>query len=165
MSVVVRAALLALALLAPFSAHAATYALVCGPSTCTASDGTTQPAGTALATIIWDGHTTYTPPAGEQAVPFAGQPIYQPVVPHPTTITSAAFLARFTPTEQAAVQAAAAAAPGTLGVGLTVGMVTGTINLAGCPTACQNVQLKTWMDGLVTANAITAARETAILTP
>ena len=155
-------ALFALALLAPLSARAATYALVCGPSACTAPDGTTQPPGTAMATIIWDGHTAYTAPAGEQAVPFTGQPIYQP---HPTTITSAQFLARFTSAEQAAVEGAAAAAPGTIGVGLTVGMVTGTVNLAGCPTACQNVQLKAWMDGLVTAGAITAAREVAILTP
>lgn len=163
MSVVIRA--LALLLLFALPARAATYVLVCGPAPCTAPDGTTQPAGTALGRILWDGHAAYTPPAGEQVVPDTGQAIYQPPPPHPTTITSAAFLARFTTTEQAAVQSAAAAAPGTIGVGLTIGMVTGTVDLAGCPSACQNTVLKTWMDGLVAAGAITAARETAILTP
>lgn len=166
MSVVIRAALIAPILaLAPIGAHAATYALVCGPSSCTASDGSTQPAGTALATIIWDGKTPYTPPAGEQAVPYTGQPLYQAAVPHPTTITSLAFFNRFTAAEQAAVQQAAAAAPATLGVGLTHGLVAGTVNLAGCPSACQDTTLKAWMDGLVTAGAITSARESAILTP
>ena len=163
MSVVIRA--LALLLLFALPARAATYVLVCGPAPCTAPDGTTQPAGTALGRILWDGHAAYTPPAGEQVVPDTGQAIYQPPPPHPTTITSAAFLARFTTTEQAAVQSAAAAAPGTIGVGLTIGMVTGTVDLAGCPSACQNATLKTWMDGLVSAGAITATRETAILTP
>ena len=166
MSVVMRrAALIAALMLAPLSARAATYVLVCGPSSCTAPDGTTQAAGTALGRIVWDGTTPYTTPAGEQAVPYTNQTIYQPVVPHPTSITSAAFLARFTAAEQAAVQAAAAAQPGTIGVGLTIGMVEGTVNLSGCPTACQNTQLKTWMDGLVTAGAITSARESVILTP
>ena len=163
MPMVIRA--LALLLLLALPAHAATYVLVCGPSACKAPDGTTQPAGTVLGRILWDGHAAYTPPSGEQVVPNAGQLPYQPVVPHPTTITSAAFLARFTTAEQAAVQSAAAAAPGTIGVGLTIGMVQGTVNLAGCPGACVNAQLKAWMDGLVSAGAITSARETAILTP
>ena len=81
-----------------------------------------------------------------------------PALPNPTVITSIAFLDRFTPAEQAAVQAAAAAAPTTLGVGLTTGLAAGTIDLI-------SPVLKVWMNGLVTAGAITSARETVILTP
>jgi hypothetical protein len=78
--------------------------------------------------------------------------------PNPTVITSIAFLDRFTPAEQAAVQQAAASAPSTIGVGLTTGLATGTIDLTG-------PALKAWMDALVTAGAITSARESTILTP
>lgn len=81
-----------------------------------------------------------------------------PAAPNPTIITSIAFLDRFTSAEQAAVQAAAAAAPTTIGVGLTTGLAAGTIGLT-------SPVLKAWMDGLVNAGAITSARETAILTP
>lgn len=88
-----------------------------------------------------------------------------PTAPPPTTISTSDFLARFTAAERAAVQQAATAQPATIGVGLTQGLVAGTVNLAGCPSACQDPTLKGWMDGLVTAGAITAARETAILTP
>lgn len=163
MSMVIRA--LALLLVLALPARAATYVLVCGPSSCTAPGGTTQPAGTALGRILWDGTTPYAPPPGERAVPDTGQAVYQPPAPHPATITSLAFFNRFTAAEQAAVQRAAASAPTTLGVGLTHGLIAGTINLAGCPSACRDPTIKAWMDGLVAAAAITAARETAILTP
>lgn len=140
------------------AAAPARYLLVCGPASCIAPDGTTQPAGTALNRVLWDGATRFAMPAGEQAVPDDGRTVYQPPAPRPTTITAIAFLDRFTPAEQAAVQQAAAAAPATLGVGLTTGLAAGTINLT-------SVAMKAWMDGLVAAGAITAARETAILTP
>lgn len=155
---VIRAAFAAMLALAPLAAHADSYLLVCGQPGCTASDGTTQPAGTALNRILWDGRTPFSAPPGELVTPDDGRAIYAPKVPHPTTILSIAFLDRFTAAEQGAVQQAAAAAPTTLGVGLTTGLAAGTIDLTS-PT------LKTWMDGLVSAGAITAARETAIVTP
>ena len=158
MSVVIRAALIAAIALAPVSAQAATYVLVCGPGTCKVGDGTMQPAGTVLGRILWDGTAAYVPPPGEQAVPDTGQPIYQPVMPHPTSIPDGAFLARFTAAERAAVQQAAVAQPATIGVGLTQGMVAGAVNLT-------DPALKAWMDGLVAGGVITSARETAILTP
>ena len=81
-----------------------------------------------------------------------------PTPPNPTVITSIAFLDRFTAAEQAAVQQAAAAAPSTIGVGLTTGLAAGTIDLT-------SPVLIAWMNALVTAGAITSARETTILTP
>ena len=99
-------------------------------------------------------------PSHAMAVINSMQPAWYvpPALPNPTVITSIAFLDRFTPAEQAAVQAAAAAAPTTLGVGLTTGLAAGTIDLT-------SPVLKVWMNGLVTAGAITSARETVILTP
>lgn len=55
-----------------------------------ASDGTTQPIGTVMNRILWDGVTPYTPPQGFTAVPDNGHPIYNPqgpVVLQPGTIT------------------------------------------------------------------------------
>ncbi len=66
------------ALVLPAAAQAGTYLLVCGPAACVAQDGTTQPAGTAFARILWDGVTPYTPPAGQEVVPDDGRPIFQP---------------------------------------------------------------------------------------
>lgn len=161
------ASLAALLLLATAPARAATYLLVCGPASCHAADGTTQPAGTALGRIVWDGHAPYAAPAGEQVVPDDARAVYQPARRRgaSTIITASAFLARFSPAEQAAVQQAAAAQPATIGVGLTTGLAAGTINLTGCAAACADPKLRPWMDSLVAAGAITAARETEILTP
>lgn len=87
-----------------------------------------------------------------------GTPAWHPTPPpKPTTISAGAFLARFTPAEQEAVQTAAAGAP-TIALGLTMGLATGSIDLT-------SGTLKTWMAGLVTAGAITAARSTTIMTP
>lgn len=87
-----------------------------------------------------------------------GTPAWHPAPsPPPTTISAGAFLARFTSSEQEAVQTAAARTPA-IALGLTMGLATGQIDLTG-------VTLKTWMAGLVTAGAITSARSTEILTP
>jgi hypothetical protein len=80
-----------------------------------------------------------------------------PTAPTPTTISTLAFINRFTPTEQEAVMAACSAIPA-LGVGLTTGLATGSIELTGSVVA-------TWMAGLVAAGAITSGRSTTILTP
>ncbi len=77
--------------------------------------------------------------------------------PKPTKISSAAFFGRFTDVEHSAIWAAAGTAPG-IGPGLVQGLATGTVDLT-------SAVLKTWMDGLVAVNAITAARETEILIP
>jgi hypothetical protein len=93
-----------------------------------------------------------------QAFLAAGNaPAPAPVLPNPTTISAGAFLSRFTMLEQAAIQAACSASP-TLALGLTMGLALGNIDLTGPTTT-------TWMQALVTAGAITAARSTVILTP
>ena len=78
-----RALILIVALLAAVPAQAATYAIVCA-APCVASDGTTQPAGTALAAIAYDGRAPYTPPPNTAVVPYAGQTIYVPATPAPS---------------------------------------------------------------------------------
>lgn len=77
--------------------------------------------------------------------------------PKPTTISAFDFFNRFTPDEHAAVWSAATANPA-IGVGLTQGLAAGRIDLS-------SAVLKAWMDALVAVGAITAHRETAILTP
>lgn len=69
-------------LLGVASAHAAPapYVLECSPSSCTAPDGTTQPAGTFTRTFEWDGATPYALPSGTVAVPYTGQTVYAPPV-------------------------------------------------------------------------------------
>ena len=67
------------------------------------------------------------------------------------------FLARFTATEQLAVQQAAANNP-QIGVGLAMGLAIGRIDLNGPIQA-------NWMAGLVTYGATTAQRGSVILTP
>jgi hypothetical protein len=72
-----------------------------------------------------------------------------------TTISSGAFLTRFTAAEQGAIQQAAlSSAP--IALGLTIGLAYGTIDLTGAT-------LSNWMQGLVTANVITPARALEIL--
>ena len=80
-----------------------------------------------------------------------------PVPSKPTSISPGEFLLRFTAAEQAAVQQACLASP-QLMLGLTMGLALGTINLTGS-------NLATWMQGLVTAGALTSQRATAIATP
>jgi hypothetical protein len=75
----------------------------------------------------------------------------------PTILQAAAFFARFTPAEQAAIQAAAAASP-QIGVGLTLGLAQGYVNLL-------SPILAGWMAALVAAGAITSARSAVIMTP
>ena len=79
---VIRIALSALLALAPLAARADVYLLMCAQPGCTASDGTTQPAGTALNRILWDGKTPFAAPPGELVVPDDGRPIYTPVFVH-----------------------------------------------------------------------------------
>jgi len=108
----------------------------------------TAPGGQSLTQVCYalaDGAVTATPTYAD--------------IPAPTTISSAAFQGRFTDAEQAAIwKAAAQDATGAIGAGLTKGLTAGTVDLTSSV-------VKTWMDSLVTAGAITADRETAILTP
>jgi hypothetical protein len=92
-----------LALLAPLCAHAANYVVVCA-TTCTAFDGTTQPAGTALNRIIAD--PTFNPGPGLALIPDTGQSIYAPPPPAPTIIAPLDFMSRLTPAEQTAIATA-----------------------------------------------------------
>lgn len=64
---------------------------------------------------------------------------------------------RFTPAEQAAIQQLATTnIP--IGVGLTHGLALGTIDLTSATT-------KAWLDAIVAAGGITAAREAVMLMP
>jgi hypothetical protein len=89
--------------------------------------------------------------AGNTADPAA-------VVAPPGVIPVNAFWARFTPTEQAAIQTASATTP-SIAQAMTFAMLIGQVNLLGGPI------VTAWMANLVTAGVITSARSTAILTP
>ena len=85
-------------------------------------------------------------------------PLAAPATPR-TVISAAEFQARFRDAEQGAIWAAAAKDPsGQIGAGLTRGLTAGQIDLAA-------PALKAWLDALVAAGALTAAREAQILTP
>ena len=133
-------------LLFPFAAHASSYVLVCA-SPCEV-DGTTQPAGTALSRVIWDGSTPFAPP-GMNVVPDTGQTLYTPTLSAPTTISALAFIQRFTAAEQTALMAANS----TWGVMIAAA---GTIDVT-------NALLIAQMQAAVTAGALTQARVTQIL--
>lgn len=79
------------------------------------------------------------------------------VPPPPSTISVSAFMGRFTQAEQLAIQAATVANP-SIGLGLTMGLASGSITLTDAIT-------RAWMSGLVSAGLITQARMTTILTP
>jgi hypothetical protein len=83
-----------------------------------------------------------------------GAPIVQAP---PTVISSGAFLTRFTQSEQLAVQTAAGA-NAQIGLGLTMGLARGVIDLT-------DATVSAWMTALVVAGCITNIRRTAILTP
>lgn len=80
------------------------YVVECN-ATCTAPDGTQQPAGTVLNRVLVD-PDTMTPPPNTTFVADTGQAVYWPAPPTPTRISALAFIQRFTPAEQAALQAA-----------------------------------------------------------
>lgn len=74
-------------------AAASNWAVVC-TATCVALDGTTQPSGTTIEEISWDGVSPWTPPPNTHAVPFTGQSVYQPPAPPslaPVQVDMAAF--------------------------------------------------------------------------
>jgi hypothetical protein len=81
-----------------------------------------------------------------------------PLILPPTVISTTSFWARFTIAEQTAVQAAAMSSPQIMAE-MTFSLMAGQVNLTTGTT------LQTWMNDLVTANAITSARMTTILTP
>ncbi len=74
-----RQAALALALLAvgAGAARADAYLLVCQPGPCRMRDGTTQPGGTAVARLLWDGRAPFTPHQGYALLPDDGRPVYR----------------------------------------------------------------------------------------
>lgn len=68
-------------LIAPaYAAQSSSWAVVCTAS-CTALDGTSQPAGTTIEKIWWDGVSNWSPPANTQVVPYTGQTVYTPPSP------------------------------------------------------------------------------------
>lgn len=123
-----------------------TYTLTTGPSLLR-SDGAIVPADPA--NVDYQAYMAWVV-AGNSPAPV-------PVPPNPATIDAAAFFARFTTSEQAAVQAACDA-NSQLGVVLTLGLAQGFVTLTS-PLLAQ------WMGGLVSAGALTSARVTAITTP
>lgn len=99
MSVVIRGTL-ALLLLSSASAAAANYLVVCS-TPCVASDGTTQPTGTALNRVIAD--PAFDPGAGFSLVVDDGRALYAPAAPAMTLINPLAFRNRFTAAERQAI--------------------------------------------------------------
>lgn len=159
---VVRRVLAPLVALPVLAAAPGSQVIVCIAS-CVASDGTTQPIGTVLNRVMAGSGYTPTDGAGNpstvQLAPDTGQALYG--APPSTRITASQFFARFTTAETAAIWSAAA--PLSLYTqqvvpGLVQWMSSQTIDLT-------SPALKAWMDTLVTAGAITSARETQILTP
>lgn len=75
----------------------------------------------------------------------------------PTRISAADFFYRFTDEEKVLVQAACNTTPA-LGVGLTHGLALGYIDL-------DSAVVSTWLDGMVSAEAITTERKAVLLTP
>ena len=75
----------------------------------------------------------------------------------PSVISAAAFFARFTAAETAAIWAACQAVPA-LGVGLMQGLANQSINLNDSVT-------QAWVNGLAQANALTTTRAAVVLTP
>jgi hypothetical protein len=148
-------ATLALGLLLGGVAHAGNYVVVC-TAPCVADDGTTQPAGTVLNRITWDGHAPLGLPAGLAVQPDTGQARYDPTKPN-TVISASDFIARFTIPEQVAI-ATAAQTNASIGVWQTKLAAATTVDLT-------DPAVKAALDELVTAGLLTQARETAILAP
>jgi hypothetical protein len=124
-----------------------TYTLTNGPMIIRDADGAFIP--TDPANVDYQTYLDWVA-AGNTATPA-------PVPPPTTTLTSAEFFNRFTAAEQGAIQAACTASA-SLGVGLTLGLAQGFVVLT-------SPILANWMNGLVAAGALTAARMTEILTP
>ena len=89
--------ILAALLLITSPANAATYLVVCS-TVCTASDGTTQPAGAALNRVMAD--PSWSPGAGLALIADDGRALYAPTTPVSTMIAPLAFRNRFTPAER-----------------------------------------------------------------
>jgi hypothetical protein len=123
------------------------YQLTTGDSVLRLDDGALIPADPANAD--WIAYQAWLA-AGNVPSP-AATPI------NPTTISAAAFFARFTPAEQVAVQAASTA-NAQIGLGMTLGLAQGFIIFA-------SPLLANWMNGLVAAGALTRARANVIMTP
>lgn len=122
-----------------------TYQLTQGGAVIRSQDGAVIPAAPANADyrayLAWVA-------AGNTADPA-------PVPPVVTALPSDAWMARFTPAEQAAVWTAAAV-HAQIGVGLTMGLARGVVDLAS-PT------LQTWLDLCISAGAVTSDRRTTLL--
>ena len=91
------------ALLISAPAFAGNYVVTCTTS-CTALDGTTQPAGTVINRILAD--PTFNPGPGLSLQPDTGQAVYVPPAKPQTTISALAFIGRFTTAEQSALTTA-----------------------------------------------------------
>jgi hypothetical protein len=147
-----RLIILLIALLLPATADAATYVLVCATS-CVASDGTTQPAGTALGRVVWDGAATFHP-TGMNVVADTGQALYTPTPPIVTTVPVFQFFARFTAAEFNALMANSTAAG-----------IIARLNAYGANAPINVVDpiITGYMAQAVTAGLITQTRSTQIL--
>jgi hypothetical protein len=139
--------IIALALLALAStANAGTYVVVC-TAPCTAPDGTTQPAGTAVNRIVAD--PDFNPGDGLSLVADDGRPIYAPTTIAPTTIDALSFIRRFTSAERLALMSA--------------DPVWGVMIAAAGQIDVTNAELISDIQAAVTAGGLTQARATQIL--
>ncbi len=135
-------------------ARAGTYVLQCALAQgCVAIDGTTQPLGTYLQKIRWDGASPYHP-AGMNVVLYTNQTIYIPITPAVTTLPVMALFNRFTTAEFNGLMANAAAAG-----------IIAKINAYGANALIYNADpiILGYMAQAVSAGLITSARATQIL--
>jgi hypothetical protein len=131
-------------------ALAASYAVVCS-APCTAQDGSTQPIGTVVNRIVWNGLAPWTPPPNTVVVADTGQVVYSPGTAG-TSTSGWVLWNRFTPAEQAALIAKGAAFTAT------------ALTLAGEPSLnTDDPVIVANFTSLVTANVLTPARATRIL--
>ncbi len=128
------------------------YVTVCAKP-CVAPDGTTQPAGTALARVM--ANPGWNPGANMVLVPDTGQNLYRVPAPAPTNISSYDFMLRFTPFEQQAIQTAAQS---NWQIQLWMTMIASKhrLNVA-------DPKITGGMQALVSAGLLTAARSAQIL--
>ena len=131
----------------------AKYVLQCNLAQgCVAADGTTQPNGTYMELISWDGVSPYHP-AGMNVVPYTGQTIYVPAAPAPTVLPGWQVWSRFTAQEQIAL------------LSYSSGIYVATaISLASSPALSnQDPVIIADFATLVTNGLLTPARSTQIL--
>jgi hypothetical protein len=135
---------------AALAAQPSSWAVVC-TAACQAPDGTTQPAGTTVQKIWWNGVSVWPAPPNSRVTPDTGQAVYVAPTAPVTALPVAQYVARFTQAEQVA----AASNPQTLTLWLLL--------LANPAVDSTDIRVQAGAAALVSAGVVTQARATQIL--